>query len=70
MDVPVAVGLILDDSGSMKHKRRDVATAGLTFVDASNPKDEVFVLDFNDRVLPGLPEDRSPTTSGCSEPLS
>jgi Ca-activated chloride channel homolog len=57
MDVPVAVGLILDDSGSMKHKRKDVATAGLTFVDASNPKDEVFVLDFNDRVLPGLPED-------------
>jgi VWFA-related protein len=57
MDVPVAVGLILDDSGSMKHKRKDVATAGLTFVDASNPKDEVFVLDFNDRVLVGLPED-------------
>ncbi len=57
MDVPVAVGLILDDSGSMKHKRQEVATAGLTFVDASNPKDEVFVLDFNDRVLPGLPED-------------
>jgi Ca-activated chloride channel family protein len=40
----------------MKHKRRDVATAGLTFVDSSNPKDEVFVLDFNDRVLRGLPE--------------
>ncbi len=41
----------------MKHKRQEVATAGLTFVGASNPKDEVFVLDFNDSVLPGLPED-------------
>ncbi len=56
MDVPVAAGLILDDSGSMLPKRSDVNLAGLAFVDASNPKDQIFVMDFNDKVLPGLPE--------------
>ena len=53
MDVPVAVGLILDASGSMRTKRRDVDVAGLTFIDASNPKDQIFVMDFNDKVLAG-----------------
>lgn len=55
-DVPVEAGLVLDDSGSMRSKRPDVNVAGLTFVDASNPKDQIFVLDFNDKVLWGLPE--------------
>jgi VWFA-related protein len=55
MDVPVAAGLILDASGSMRPKRNDVNTAGLVFVDASNPHDQIFVLDFNDKVRPGLP---------------
>lgn len=55
MDAPVAAGLILDSSGSMRSKRDDVNIAGLTFIDASNPKDQIFVFDFNDKVLPGLP---------------
>jgi Ca-activated chloride channel family protein len=57
MDVPVAAGLILDASGSMRTKRGDVDVAGITFIDASNPKDQIFVMDFNDKVLPGLPDD-------------
>ncbi len=57
MDVPVAAGLILDASGSMRTKRNDVNVAGITFIDASNPKDQMFVMDFNDKVLPGLPDD-------------
>ncbi|HTA46737.1 MAG TPA: VWA domain-containing protein [Bryobacteraceae bacterium] len=57
VDVPVAAGLILDASGSMRNKRSDVNTAGLAFIDASNPEDQIFLLDFNDRVLPDLPED-------------
>ena len=56
-DVPVAAGLVLDASGSMRHKRDDVNTAGLTFVDASNPQDQIFVVDFNDKVRSGLPDD-------------
>jgi Ca-activated chloride channel family protein len=55
-DVPVEAGLVLDDSGSVRNKRFDVNVAGLTFVNASNPRDQIFVLDFNDKVLWGLPE--------------
>jgi Ca-activated chloride channel homolog len=56
-DVPVEAGLVLDASGSMKPKRTEVNNAGLTFVDASNPQDQIFVLDFNDKVRSGLPDD-------------
>lgn len=54
-DVPVTVGLVLDDSGSMRPKRADVVTAGMVFAGASNPLDEIFVINFNDRVRFGLP---------------
>jgi VWFA-related protein len=56
-DLPVEAGLLLDDSGSMRPKRNDVNTAGLTFVDASNHDDQIFVVNFNDKVRFGLPED-------------
>jgi len=54
-DTPITVGLVLDDSHSMKPKRADVINAALAFVDASNPRDEMFVTHFNDRVRHGLP---------------
>jgi Ca-activated chloride channel family protein len=55
-DIPVAVGLVFDDSGSMRSKRRDVIAAGLVFVGASNPLDQIFVVNFNDKVRRGLPD--------------
>jgi Ca-activated chloride channel homolog len=55
-DVPVAVGLVMDDSRSMRSKRPELITAGLTFVGASNPQDQIFVVNFNDKVRSGLPE--------------
>jgi Ca-activated chloride channel family protein len=55
-DVPVAVGLIVDNSGSMGRKRKDVTAAALTFVRASNPDDEIFVVNFNEHVSLGLPD--------------
>jgi VWFA-related protein len=55
-DIPVTVGLVLDDSGSMLRKRSDVINAGLVFVGASNPQDQIFVINFNDKVRRGLPE--------------
>jgi Ca-activated chloride channel family protein len=55
-DDPVTVGLVIDDSGSMRQKRVAVINAALGFIDASNPMDEVFVTHFNDRVRHGLPE--------------
>jgi Ca-activated chloride channel homolog len=56
-DIPVTVGLVFDASGSMQPKRPEVITAGLVFIGASNPQDQIFVVNFNDRVLSGLPED-------------
>ena len=47
-DVPVTVGLVIDNSGSMRDKRDRVNAAALTFVKTSNPQDEVFVVNFND----------------------
>ena len=54
-DVPVAVGLAVDNSGSMGRKRKDVTSAALAFVRSSNPRDEMFVVNFNERVSFGLP---------------
>ncbi len=54
-DVPVTVGLVIDHSGSMGRKLADVAVAARTFVRASNPEDELFVVNFNEKVTLGLP---------------
>jgi Ca-activated chloride channel homolog len=53
-DVPVTVGLLVDESRSMTPKRADVLTAAETFIEESNRQDEIFVLNFNDTVRPGL----------------
>jgi Ca-activated chloride channel family protein len=47
-DVPVSVGIVVDNSGSMRDKREKVNAAALAFVKASNPQDEVFIVNFND----------------------
>jgi Ca-activated chloride channel homolog len=54
-DVPVAVGLVVDNSGSMSSKRKDVTAAALAFVRSSNPHDQMFVVNFNEHVTFGLP---------------
>jgi VWFA-related protein len=47
-DVPVSIGLIVDNSGSMRPKRSQVEAAALALVKDSNPEDEVFIVNFND----------------------
>ena len=47
-DIPVTMGIVIDDSGSMKDKRAAVNVAAVTFVKTSNPQDQVFVVNFND----------------------
>src|SRR5215469_1741106 len=54
-DLPVTVGILVDESSSMRPKRAEVLTAAETFIRASNTLDQMFVLNFNDRVTPGLP---------------
>ncbi len=55
-DIPITVGILVDESGSMRPKRVEVLTAALSFITASNPLDETFVLHFNDKVRHGLPD--------------
>jgi VWFA-related protein len=50
-DVPVSMGLIIDNSGSMREKRAKVEAAALALVKASNPEDEVFIVNFNDEAF-------------------
>jgi len=55
-DLPVTIGLVVDNSGSMKQKRPDVVAAALGLIRLSNPKDEMFVVNFNDFASFGLPK--------------
>jgi VWFA-related protein len=47
-DVPVSVGLLIDNSGSMRTLRGNVEAAALAFARASNPLDDMFVVNFAD----------------------
>jgi Ca-activated chloride channel family protein len=47
-DVPVSMGLIIDNSGSMRERRQAVESAALALVKDSNKQDEVFIVNFND----------------------
>lgn len=47
-DLPLTVGLVIDNSGSMYKDKDQLRRAALTFVETSNPLDEVFVVNFND----------------------
>ncbi len=55
-DVPVTVGIVVDESGSMRPKRSEVIAAAVSFVEASNPQDEMFVVNFNEKARRGLPD--------------
>jgi Ca-activated chloride channel homolog len=55
-DIPVTVGLVVDNSGSMGPKRTDVIAAALAFARSSNPQDQMFVVNFNEKVSFGLPK--------------
>jgi Ca-activated chloride channel family protein len=54
-DTPVTVGLVVDHSRSMVPKLQGVADAASAFAQSSNPKDEMFVVDFGDNVSVVLP---------------
>ncbi len=54
-DVPVSLGLIIDNSGSMRNKRTKVEAAALAMVKESNPRDEVMVVNYNDEAYEDVP---------------
>jgi Ca-activated chloride channel homolog len=47
-DIPVAIGIVIDNSSSMRDKREKVNQAVLNLIRASNPKDEIFVVNFGE----------------------
>jgi Ca-activated chloride channel homolog len=47
-DIPVAIGIVIDNSGSMRLKRPAVNAAAINLVQASNPQDKVFIVNFNE----------------------
>jgi Ca-activated chloride channel family protein len=50
-DIPVSLGILIDNSGSMRDKRQAVNTSALDLVKSSNPKDEVFIVNFSDEAI-------------------
>jgi len=61
-DVPVSLGLIIDNSGSMRDKRAKVEAAAVALAKASNPDDESFVVNFNDEAFLDLPSGKEFTS--------
>src|SRR5947209_321153 len=66
-DVPVAMGIVIDNSGSMREKRDKVNKAALNLVRSSNPQDQVFIVNFNDEYY--LDQDFTSDTSKLREAL-
>ena len=54
-DIPVTVGLVVDRSTSMLRKLSEVSVSARAFVRSSNRDDEMFVVNFNEKVTLGLP---------------
>jgi len=48
-DSPVSMGILVDNSGSMRDKRAAVNEAAMNFLEASNPLDESFIVNFSER---------------------
>jgi Ca-activated chloride channel family protein len=68
-DVPITVGILVDNSGSMRLKRPGVNAAALTFVKTSNPQDQVFIVNFNDEFYLDMDKDFSSDPKDLQEAL-
>jgi VWFA-related protein len=62
-DLPVSLGLVIDNSGSMRNKIDQVKAAAVALVQASNKEDEVFVVNFNDAAYLDMPPGKDFTDS-------
>ncbi len=54
-DIPISLGLVIDNSGSMRTKRQKVEAAAVRLVKSSKRNDEVFVVNFNDDAYLDVP---------------
>jgi Ca-activated chloride channel family protein len=62
-DVPVTVGLIIDNSTSMLTERDMIVSGTSAFTESSHPEDEMFTIIFNEHVRAGLPDTVAFTTN-------
>jgi Ca-activated chloride channel family protein len=62
-DVPVTVGLVIDNSTSMLTERDLVRAGAVAFAESSHPEDEMFAIVFNEHVRRGLPDTVAFTTN-------
>lgn len=69
-DIPVTMGLVIDNSGSMREKRPRVNEAALTLVESSNPDDQVFVVNFNEDYYLDQPSDFTNNITVLKDALS
>jgi Ca-activated chloride channel homolog len=68
-DIPVSMGLVIDNSGSMRDKRPRVNAAAITLVENSNKQDEAFVVNFNDDFYLDLDKDFTSSIPELKEAL-
>src|SRR5712675_708647 len=54
-DIPVSLGIVIDGSASMVQKLPRVEAAALALVHESNPRDEAFIVNFNDQAFLDVP---------------
>jgi len=54
-EMPATVGIVVDSSSSMRGRRDEVTAAATAFAASSHPLDEMFSINFNEAVWPGLP---------------
>lgn len=66
-DVPISVGIVLDNSGSMADKVDRVRDAVNAFCDSANPEDEFFMISFGD--VPHLAVDFTSSTDDVEKEL-
>jgi Ca-activated chloride channel family protein len=50
-DLPVSMGILVDNSGSMRDKRSAVNIAALKLIKASNARDTAFIVNFSERAF-------------------
>jgi Ca-activated chloride channel family protein len=55
---PATIGLVLDSSASMNSRHSDVRAAALRFIQSSHPRDQIFVMYFNERLHWPLPQNQ------------
>jgi len=68
-DIPITLGILIDNSGSMRLKLPRVSAAALTFVKTSNPQDEDFIVNFNDEYYLDMDKDFSSDPKDLQEAL-